>query len=506
MFELLKYSWTVNICVSALSLLLLLVLKFPMWSFKDLLKVTYTLLAFSFLVPFFKFPSTQNFLKSSQREWSAVEGLSVSPSSVVSRLTPDLDLSSHYLLYILCLGFLCVLLKFVYESMQLRIILKKALLLRSVKSVRLLICSEVGVPFSMWLPFRTYVVLPDSFLANAEHMRLAIAHEIQHHRQRDTKWVYALQVLKCLCFWNPFFYVLERKLSELQEFACDEALIGHRSHSSFAYCRCLLWVAENLQFRRQLGASLGMTSGSAKNVLHRRIDFMLTPKSKYLGRSFLILFAFLALSGILGVAYASQVPDRRVSWEEAEAMLPKDSDFPVVVNDLVLEQLNRYLGSPEGREYIKNSLQQMQNHKEHVLAALNKYHLPHELLAVPIVESGYRNLPQRGGFLGAGIWMFIQSTARNFGLLVNEEIDERLDIAKETDAAMRLLSALHLQFQDWGLALLAFNAGAEAVQRGIEATGSRDVWQLIRNGYEGDKGYLAQLMASVLIVRNANSF
>lgn len=92
-------------------------------------------------------------------------------------------------------------------------------------------------------------------------------------------------------------------------------------------------------------------------------------------------------------------------------------------------------------------------------------------------------------------------TARNFGLRVDEDHDDRLDIDLATDGALRLLASLHLRFGDWRLALIAYNAGARRVQAGINITASRDPWTLVNAGF-GDKKYLAQVIAGVLILRN----
>jgi membrane-bound lytic murein transglycosylase D len=125
--------------------------------------------------------------------------------------------------------------------------------------------------------------------------------------------------------------------------------------------------------------------------------------------------------------------------------------------------------------------------------------LPEELLAVPIIESGYRNFKHRRV---AGLWMFIEDTARAYNLRVDEATDDRLDVELETDAAMRLLGADYLRFQDWGLALMAYNAGEVRVQKGIDATGSRDPWKLIDAGFQGDADYLAKVIAAVILLRN----
>lgn len=193
----------------------------------------------------------------------------------------------------------------------------------------------------------------------------------------------------------------------------------------------------------------------------------------------------------------------QITYEQGQEFLDKADirDIPVLINQDVLKQLNHYLNTEVGKKELKDSLQQMENEKNLVYEYLDRYQLPRALSAVPIVESGYLNTPQKEGFVGAGLWMFIKETAHNWGLLVNSTKDERLDKEKATDAAMRLLKALHLRFKDWGLALLAYNAGEEKVQNGIHKTESRDVWTLIHHGYQGDADYLAKVYAALLLMK-----
>ena len=129
--------------------------------------------------------------------------------------------------------------------------------------------------------------------------------------------------------------------------------------------------------------------------------------------------------------------------------------------------------------------------------------MPRELLAVPLVEAGYRNQPQGPDPRhGAGLWMFIAPMARRYGLTVEAGRDDRLDVAAETGAAIRLFSELHRELDDWGLALLAYNAGRDRVERAIVQTGSRDVWTLIAHGHQNDRGYVPRVMAAILILQN----
>jgi hypothetical protein len=148
----------------------------------------------------------------------------------------------------------------------------------------------------------------------------------------------------------------------------------------------------------------------------------------------------------------------------------------------------------------------MHLHEAVVGHPLRQLDLPAELLAVPLVESGYMNLPQEMNRVhGAGVWQMIPRTARASGLTVAPGVDERLDLALESRAAARLLSSLFAELGDWRLALLAYNAGSNFVERSIREAGTRDAFRLTQLGYENDPHYLARVMAAAIIIRNARS-
>src|SRR5690606_16762388 len=88
------------------------------------------------------------------------------------------------------------------------------------------------------------IVLPYVALAQPSQLKMALAHEIQHHRQCDTLWVYALEMTKVLFAVNPLVKKLIQRTMELQELACDEALVGHKRFSARAYGECLYGFAE----------------------------------------------------------------------------------------------------------------------------------------------------------------------------------------------------------------------------------------------------------------------
>lgn len=143
-----------------------------------------------------------------------------------------------------------------------------------------------------------------------------------------------------------------------------------------------------------------------------------------------------------------------------------------------------------------------------VVNELNRRRMPTELALLPFVESAYRNNAYSHAG-AAGMWQFIRSTGRIYGLKQTRSYDARLDSHQATQAAFNYLQKLHRQFRgDWFLALAAYNAGEYRVQREIDRNrraGKRtDYWSL--NLPRETRQYVPRLLAYKQIFRNPRSY
>lgn len=179
----------------------------------------------------------------------------------------------------------------------------------------------------------------------------------------------------------------------------------------------------------------------------------------------------------------------------AHIAISANNAFPLTKN----KDVQKHLKKMKGTKHFKACLRNMKKHKEMITKKLDKHKLPHELLAIPIIESCYQNIHSQHGW-GSGIWMIIKPTARSLGLRVNKKVDERLDVEKSTDAALKYLKQNHKRLKDWHLTVMAYNMGENAVLEAIKKSKTRNPWILIKKGHERDKGYLAKVVAAAMLI------
>lgn len=135
---------------------------------------------------------------------------------------------------------------------------------------------------------------------------------------------------------------------------------------------------------------------------------------------------------------------------------------------------------------------------------LAKYDIPMELKYLAIVESALK--PRANSPVGArGLWQFMYQTGKQFDLNVSSYVDERQDPIKATEAACQYLYLLHQIFNDWDLALAAYNSGPGNVNKAIRRSGGkRNYWNIRSYLPRETAGYVPAFYATLYIFEYAN--
>ena len=186
------------------------------------------------------------------------------------------------------------------------------------------------------------------------------------------------------------------------------------------------------------------------------------------------------------------IPD--VPAEVMEERLEKlENEIPLNFNLIVRDFINYF--TVRDRPYTRWILQQSKIYFPLFEKYLAKYNLPDELKYLAVVESGLN--PNAISPAGAvGLWQFMKFNARHYDLEYNYYIDERRDPEKSTEAACKMLKWLYDSFNDWELALAAYNSGYGNVKKAIRASGGKKkFWTIYPYLLRETRSYVPQFVA-----------
>ncbi|MEM9895202.1 MAG: LysM peptidoglycan-binding domain-containing protein [Bacteroidota bacterium] len=207
-------------------------------------------------------------------------------------------------------------------------------------------------------------------------------------------------------------------------------------------------------------------------------------------------FAFLGLSAFSQKYRFQEIkefyPDN--SYEEiADRIACLEREVPLEFNEKVMAFVQYF--SIKDRAYTKDIIQRQELYLPIFRETLKRHNLPEELKYLSIVESGLRpNAVSRAN--AVGLWQFIHSTGRMYGLQSNWYVDERMDPYEATDAACRFLKDLHRMFGRWDLAMAAYNCGPGNVRKAIRRSGyKKTFWEIYRYLPRETRSYVPQYVA-----------
>lgn len=172
-----------------------------------------------------------------------------------------------------------------------------------------------------------------------------------------------------------------------------------------------------------------------------------------------------------------------------------ETNIPLVYNDKIHAFINYF--TVKDREYTRLMMRRKNLYFPLFEKYLAKYDLPDELKYLAIIESGL-NPRAVSRARAVGLWQFMSATGRYYGLHNNWYIDERMDPEKSTDAACRYLRDLHRMFNDWELALAAYNTGPGNVRKAIRRSGyKKTFWDIYSFLPRETRSYVPQFVAII---------
>jgi peptidoglycan lytic transglycosylase D len=181
------------------------------------------------------------------------------------------------------------------------------------------------------------------------------------------------------------------------------------------------------------------------------------------------------------------------------------SDLPLMMTDPVAGYINYF--STRGRGTLERALARSGRYQEMVRGILQEEGVPQDLIYLAQAESGFHPLAvSRAG--ARGMWQFMASRARGYGLERSWWIDDRQDPEKATRAAARHLKDLYKQFGDWYLAMAAYNSGPGTVQNAVKRTGYADFWELYRRNVlpKETRNYVPIILAVTIMAKNPEQY
>jgi membrane-bound lytic murein transglycosylase D len=217
----------------------------------------------------------------------------------------------------------------------------------------------------------------------------------------------------------------------------------------------------------------------------------------------------LVMAALLQLAF---LPASQRFTSEGPFNKPMTTDTEIIFErlELVIDEVNINKGDDATLSYIKRYFSSRRRDAEILLGKSAMYlpmiedylranNLPDELKYIPLVESALnpRAISQKGA---VGLWQMMPRTGRVFGLKIDKYVDERRDPHKSTQAALRYLADLYEEYDDWALAIAAYNCGTPRMNKAIRFAQSKNFWEVKNYLPRETQKYVPKIMAAAYMI------
>jgi membrane-bound lytic murein transglycosylase D len=179
-------------------------------------------------------------------------------------------------------------------------------------------------------------------------------------------------------------------------------------------------------------------------------------------------------------------------------------NFAFTINPLIQQYINYYQG--RGRSTMESGLRRSGQYMKLARQIFKEEGVPVDITWLGQVESAWR--PKAVSWAAAsGLWQFIPSTGRNYGLRQTAWVDERNSFEKATRASAKYLKDLAKRYNgNWELAMGAYNTGPGNIDRGISRAGTANFWAVYPYIAQETRNYVPNILATILIAKNPEKY
>lgn len=179
-------------------------------------------------------------------------------------------------------------------------------------------------------------------------------------------------------------------------------------------------------------------------------------------------------------------------------------NFAFTINPLIQQYINYYQG--RGRSTMESGLRRSGRYMKLARQIFKEEGVPVDITWLGQVESAWREKAMSWAS-ASGLWQFVPSTGRQFGLRQTAWIDERNSFEQATRASAKYLKSLSARYNgNWELAMAAYNTGAGNIDRGISRAGTANFWAIYPYIAQETRNYVPNILATILIAKNPEKY